>query len=230
MPGFIDQMILTTSAVNAVSKQVGFLIDGLVPSLIFDSEYVEDIPTAQLLTYGILRGAMTAFKSMHREELLPRGLANTRNRFINNALVGIKSMRFGQKRILGLCFARHNAEAEALMVALYQLYVLEKRNIYCGGDLIAVTLHPFGKGFTVDRIAIIQNNNNIAKNSKKYTIMSGIRLHLSILSEPDIIRVIALSVEGCMGAIPIVKLGRNALQLTLTQKANVHSTLNREQV
>ena len=94
MPGFIYQMILATSVVNAVSEMVGFLIDGLAPSLIFDSEYVEDIPTARLLTYGMMQGAMTAFKSTHREEPLLRGLANMRNRFINNALVGIKSMRF----------------------------------------------------------------------------------------------------------------------------------------
>ena len=54
MPGFIDQMILTTSAVNAVSEQVGFLADGLAPSPVFDSKYAEDVLTARLLVYDVM--------------------------------------------------------------------------------------------------------------------------------------------------------------------------------
>ena len=64
--------------------------------------------------------------------------------------------------VVGLCFACHNAQADALMESIYQFCVVEKNELYCGGELIAIKLHSYGKGFTVDQAAIIRRNNNMA--------------------------------------------------------------------
>ena len=105
---------------------------------------------------------------------------------------------------------------------------MEKKVIYCGGVLIVIILHPFGKGYTVDQETIIRLNSNIAANPKEYTVMSGIHLHPNTLADPNTIKVIALSIEGCICAIFITKKGRNSLELTIVRTVNFNLTLNRK--
>ena len=75
-----------------------------------------------------------------------------------------------------------------------------------------------------------RRNNSIAANPTNFTVMKGICLHPNALANPDTMAVIALSIEGCVGVIPIIKKDQNALKLTTIRKVNIYSVLNREQV
>ena len=60
--------------------------------------------------------------------------------------------------------------------------------------------------------------------------MTAIRLICNVLADPNTIEAIALSIEGCIGATPIVKKDRNALELTTIRTVNIYSPLSRDQV
>ena len=57
MPGFIDNMTLTTTSVNAVSEELAFAINGLLPKLIFEYKTDSEIPSTRQLEYNNFHAA-----------------------------------------------------------------------------------------------------------------------------------------------------------------------------
>ncbi len=212
-------------SVNDIECYLGFFIEGLEPSLLFNDTRAENTATHREIAADIFRSFRTLYNETYPTTPLPNGLARIKTQHETNCIISTRSsyIHTYKTSIVGITFSSTNPLAEKLKDAIRLLCIQNTRTLRICGNKVTITLHE-AQGLSIETKKHIITTNSKMKDETTHIIFRNIPAASGILDDPDTISTIADCIPYCKGLFIDLSHGRLSPKITCVVSRDISTS------